>query len=108
MTLRCTATNGLDNPVLMEEGKDDAEALPIVARHLVLKVGFMMKSKAFMLTFSSKEFTAGTWQPFQTWVKAKARKLHARHWAACLEESQHARAAGNHSESICEVNAGSG
>ena len=44
----------------MEEEKDDAEALPIVARHLVLKVGFILKSKAFMLTHHSQTFTLET------------------------------------------------
>ena len=70
MPLRCTATNGLDDPVLMEEEKDDAEALPIVARHLVLKVGFILKSKAFMLTHHSQTFTLETWQPYKAWAKA--------------------------------------
>ena len=54
----------------MEEENDDAEALPLVARHLVLKVGFILKSKAFMLTHHSQTFTFETWQPYKAWAKA--------------------------------------
>ena len=81
--------NGGQLPVKLRpqpEAGDNAQPAPVLLqRHRVLDEGFRLQSKAFMLTFNSKEFTAGTWQPFRTWVKAKARKLHARHWAACLE-----------------------
>ena len=61
-------------------------------RHRVLDEGFRLQSRAFMLTFNSKAFTAGTWERFRTWVQGTARRLHASRWAACLEESQHAQA----------------
>ena len=60
-------------------------------RHRVLEEGFRLQAKAFMMTFNSRAFTIGTWGPFSTWVKAIARRLHARRWAACLEESQNAQ-----------------
>ena len=61
-------------------------------RHRVLDEGFRLQSKAFMLTYNCKEFSTDTWQRFLTWVKGTVRKLHARRWAACLEESLHAHA----------------
>ena len=88
--------NGGVLPVQLRPEPADDSAQPsqaqLLQRHRVLDEGFRLQSKAFMLTYNSKEFTVGTWQRFLTWVKATARKLHARHWAACLEESQHARA----------------
>lgn len=60
-------------------------------RHRVLKNGFVLKSKAFMLTFNSRTFTPDTWLAFLPWVRARAAELGARRWAACLEKSEHAR-----------------
>ena len=68
----------------------EADAAPAVMRHRLLEQGFRLKSKAFMLTFNSKEFTEATWNDFRPWVERKCRELGARRWAACLELSENA------------------
>ena len=67
-------------------------ALAQLQRHRVLQDGFILKSKAFMLTYNSRSFTPETWTAFLPWVKARAHELGARRWAACLEKSEHTRA----------------
>ncbi len=69
------------------EGHDaDSDPPPPVLRHRLLDEGFRLRSKAFMLTFNSRAFTA-TWPVFLRWVKDRYRELGARRWAASLVES---------------------
>ena len=76
---------------------DDGQSLPrsaeerLVPRHKVLKAGFRLHSKAFMLTHNSRSFTRETWSTYRSWTEALAKKYGASAWAACLEESEHAR-----------------
>ena len=63
----------------------DPETPAPVIRHRLLQDGFRLQSKAFMLTFHSKDFTKDTWLPFSSWVRKTCRELGARRWAACLE-----------------------
>ena len=72
------------------ETEEDDEDRPFVTRHRVLKPGYILQSKAFMLTFNSNTFDPTTWRCFESWVKQKRKQLGARAWAACLEESTHA------------------
>ena len=65
---------------------------PAVPRHKVLMNGFVLHSRAFMLTYNSSTFSDDTWQEFEAWVQTFARQRGARGWAACLETSLHAGA----------------
>ena len=69
---------------------DDSD-VPLLPRHRVLQPGYILKSKAFMLTFSHT-FTRDTWTAFESWVKRKRKELGARAWAACVEVSIHSEA----------------
>ena len=64
-------------------------ALAQLQRHRVLQDGFIIQSKAFMLTYNSRHFTPDTWSAFLPWVRSRAQELGARRWAACLEKSEH-------------------
>ena len=70
---------------------DDSD-VPLLPRHRVLQPGYILKSKAFMLTFNSHTFTRDTWTAFESWVKRKRKELGARAWAACVEVSIHSEA----------------
>ena len=72
-----------------EEQREPAPAIP---KHRVLQPGYTLKSKAFMLTYNSENFSRGTWTAFCRCIKRWRRLLGARWWAACLEESVHAQA----------------
>ena len=63
-----------------------------LVRHKVLEAGFILKSRAFMLTFNdkSRSWTRDTWGPFRDWVKGLQPALGFRAWAACLEVSERA------------------
>ena len=52
--------------------------------------GFKLKSKAFMLTYNSFDFSPATWDSFLAYVKELRQKFGARAWSACLEQSLHA------------------
>ena len=69
------------------EDGNAAEGPAALQRHRLLDAGFRLKSKAFMLTFHSRDFTDKTWPPFHAWVLERCAALGARRWAACLEES---------------------
>lgn len=81
-------------PIVAEE--DDSlhttADVPMLESHRVLQPGFILKSKAFMLTLNSRSFTEATWPAFESWVKERAKTLGARAWSACLEETDPARA----------------
>ena len=62
--------------------EDDA---PILEMHELLKKGYKLKSKAFMMTYNSKDFGLWTWDRFRLWLRSLARKVGASTWAACLE-----------------------
>ena len=68
---------------------DEAEEPGVspLPRHRVLEPGYILKSKAFMLTFNSDTFDRGTWAGFERWVKVKHKEFGARAWAACIKES---------------------
>ena len=82
-----------------DEGADtesDAEREPMAAipKHRVLQPGYILKTKAFMLTYNSESFTARSWPAFRRCIKGWRRLFGARWWAACLEESLHAQGPG--------------
>lgn len=64
-----------------------AQDVPALPRHRILQPGFVLKSKAFMLIFHSRDFSLATWPAFASWVKERAECLGARAWACCLEEN---------------------
>ena len=70
---------------------DPEDVLPAkVGGHRILKPGFELKSKAFMLTYNSFSFSPATWDSFLSYMKELRQKLGARAWSACLEQSLHA------------------
>ena len=80
-------------PPLLDD--DDGEGAPPLARHRVLDEGFRLNSRAFMLTYNSRSFSAATWPVYLKWVKERRRSLGARRWAACFEESLNAAGLGH-------------
>ena len=56
------------------------------------RAGYILKRKAFMLTFNSDTFDRGAWAGLERWLKVKHKEFGARAWAACIEESLHAAA----------------
>jgi hypothetical protein len=66
---------------------EDEESM--LARHKVLKAGFRLRSRAFMLTYNSRSFTEGDADRFEEQMKATAKKFSASAWAACWEETLH-------------------
>ena len=70
---------------------DPDEVLPAkVGGHRILKPGFQLKSRAFMLTYNSFDFSPATWDSFLPYMKGLRQQLGARAWSACLEQSLHA------------------
>ena len=65
----------------------DLTSQPVIPMHRVLMPTFKLKSKAFMLTFHSADFTEATWPAFLKFVKDLKKTMGARAWAACLERS---------------------
>ena len=76
----------------MPPAESSAEPLTqtCLVRHKVLEAGFILKSRAFMLTFNNRSWTRDTWGPFREWVKGLQPSFGFRAWAACLEVSEHA------------------
>ena len=68
-------------------GPASAECL---VRHKVLQGGYILKSRAFMLTFNKRAWTPSKWEEFLEWVRGLQPTLGFRAWAACLEVSTHA------------------
>jgi hypothetical protein len=62
---------------------------PIVQMHEMLKKGYTLKSRAFMMTFNSSAFTRDTWDRFWTWIQLLSKRIGAAGRAACLEVSLH-------------------
>ena len=58
--------------------------------HRVLEGGYVLQSKAFMLTFNSSAFSSGTWPRFKLHIEELHKKLGSKAWAANLEKSTHA------------------
>lgn len=61
----------------------------VVPLHRVLEGSFQLQSKAFMLTYNSRHFSADCWKRFESHVCSLHNSLKARGWAATLEESLH-------------------
>ena len=78
---------GLSVPVLDEDDPDSQPKSPLDG-HRVLAGGYRLKSKAFMLTYNSGNFTRDVWPAFETFTSDLARRLGARAWAVCLETSE--------------------
>jgi len=74
-------------PTPVAEEATDEEDLSCLPMHRVLEPGFILKSKAFMLTFNSRTVQEDSWPEFRAWVEEKNREFGARAWAACLERS---------------------
>ena len=62
----------------------DPEAPPL-GMHEVLKKGYNLESRAFMMTYNSKDFSRSTWERLPVWTRRLAKKIGASKWAACLE-----------------------
>ena len=77
-----------------DEDDDEHESPSVVLQHAILKPTFKLHSKAFMLTYNSREFTTGDWREFRKFVKKLRKSYGARAWAASLEESLHASEGG--------------
>ena len=75
---------------------EDKSSGPFAPQHRVLAAFFKLKSKAFMLTYNSRDFTKDTWVPFRAFVVDVVRTCGARAWAACLEQSLHSATADMH------------
>ena len=71
--------------------RDEAES--VIPFHKVLVKGFRLETHASMFTYNSNLFSPETWPAFETWCRDLAKRLGARAWAACLEESLHAATA---------------
>ena len=69
------------------------DATPVLPFHKLLIKGFRLETHACMLTFNSADFRTETWATYVAWVEDVAKRLGARAWAACLEESTHASGA---------------
>ena len=67
---------------------DDATLVP---KHRVLLPNFRLQSRAFMVTYNSKQFTKETWCALRAFTQTTAQRLGATAWAACLEESLNAK-----------------
>ena len=66
---------------------DAGETAPCLPRHRLLLKSYGFQSKAFMLTFNSPKFNAEQWPAFLQFVKELAKRLGARCWSACWEDS---------------------
>ena len=60
---------------------------PVVDRHALLTAGYRLQTKAFMLTYNSKDFNLNTWTRFRSFIKASVKRFGATEWSACLEET---------------------
>lgn len=67
-----------------DEDDDDGSVLP---QHYILQPGYILKSKAFMVTFNGDTISLATWPAFAKWVAKMCKRIGARAWAACIEES---------------------
>ena len=80
-------------PLAEEVDSTQQEDVPVLPLHRILQPGFILRSKAFMVTFNSPELGLDDWPALEAWAKERAKTLSARAWAACLEETDphHAR-----------------
>jgi len=81
----------LSAPLAPAEEVPAPPAAPVVARHKLLDASYVLKSKAFMLTYHSRAWTRATWARFETWLRRVRRELGARAWAGCLEVTPRSR-----------------
>ena len=72
------------DPDASEKEDDNNPDWPFLPRHRVLQPGYILKSKAFMLTFNSDASNGDVLVPFEQWAKRKRMELGARRvgWAA--------------------------
>ena len=94
------ATNAEDVPreqndpagttVVDEDLADSATTLSEVTSHRVLESSFVLHSKAFMLTYNSRNFTPADWVPFRAAMRRLHFTLKSKAWAANMEQSLHA------------------
>ena len=101
--LRAAVTRWVDNEGKLPDGvqlvpgqgglevtPDDVETQSLIAKHKVLISTYEIKSKAFMLTYNSADFTAETWGPFLEHMKGLHHRLGSKAFACCLEKSLNA------------------
>ena len=57
---------------------------------------FRLKSKAFLLTFNSKDFcgTETLWSTFRDWINGQVKRTHTIQWSAAMESSSHSTRTG--------------
>ena len=82
-------TGAGSDPVSIACGEDDDSGVQFTPRHKVLQTGYILKSKAFMLTFNSDTIDRATWAAFEHWVKQNRQELGAR--LGCVCRAVHAR-----------------
>ena len=60
------------------------------------KKAFRLKSRAFLLTFNSMEFSADAelWKAFLLWIMDRVQQFQASYWSAAMERSTRSREAG--------------
>ena len=59
----------------------------VVPQHKLLLPVFILKSKAFMLTYNHDTWDHTVWRRFEAWLRQLRREIGARAWAGCLEET---------------------
>ena len=69
-----------DDAMIGDDGPD-----AFLSRHKILLADFRLKSKAFMLTYNSADFTKDTWLAFKAFITYLGGTLNVTAWAACLE-----------------------
>lgn len=107
--LRAAVTQWRDNggaltrAILPAPDVTEPKLEPYLARHKVLEGGYILKSRAFMLTFNKRSWTRDTWESFLPWVRGLQSTLGFRAWSACLELSL--RAAGDNAAEVVHLHA---
>ena len=87
---RALVPEGTDTPAQVN-GQDEhagAAGVPeaaVVARHRVLEGGYILKSKAFLLTYNSRRWTRDSWDGFRAWAVGLQATLGFAAWAVCME-----------------------
>ena len=79
-----------DEEGLVDTDSKGVQDACVVPSHKFLVLSFRLKSKAFMLTFNSRDLKVDDWERFVEHIRRVARRFGARAWSACLEESENA------------------
>lgn len=81
---------------LVDEGDAEvAAARSPIELHRVLDASFVLRSKAFMLTYNSRKFTPASWIVFRGTMRRLHFAFKSKAWAANQEESLNAAGAGD-------------